>query len=204
MRVGVTGGIGSGKSLVCRVFASLGRTVLSADEIARTLTAERSEIKSSIKHVFGEKVFLPDGTLDRKALAAVVFTNAALRKKLDAIIHPHVFAALDQEIENLPDAKRTPYLIIEAALIFESGMDRTLDYVVVVDAEEESRISRVMNRDGVTRREVLARIESQMAAAKKRKLADFVIENDGSEEELAERVRFLDRLLAQLPPRVPA
>jgi dephospho-CoA kinase len=201
LRVGITGGIGSGKSTVCKLFASLGRAVLSADEIAKRLTESSDGIKSSIKQTFGEQVFLSDHTIDRKALAGIVFNNPLLRKKLDSIIHPHVFAVIDRELKQLPASRLEPFVIIEAALIYESGMDENLDYVLVVDADEETRISRVMQRDNATPQEVLARIQSQMEAGKKRKLADFVIENDGSEEELVERVRFLDGLLAQLPRR---
>ena len=137
LRVGITGGIGSGKSTVCNLFAGLGRTVLSADDIARQLTDNSAQIKSSIRKTFGEKVFLPNGVLDRQALAAIVFENHSLRAKLDALIHPHVFAALDEAIDRLSLSDKSSYLLIEAALIYESGMDEKLDYVVVVHADEE-------------------------------------------------------------------
>lgn len=201
IRVGVTGGIGSGKSTVCKLFASLGRVVLSADEIAKDLTNTNDVIKSSIRKMFGENVFLPNGLLDRKALAAIVFKNHSLRKKLDSIIHPHVFVAIEDAIEKLPPSKRSPYVIIEAALIYESGMDERLDYVVVVNADEETRIRRVMERDQATREAVLARIHSQMDMAKKVKLADFIIENDGSEDELLERTKFIDRIHSHITPK---
>ncbi len=196
LRVGVTGGIGSGKSTVCALFAKLGRTVFSADEIAREVTDTREDIKSAIRKTFGDKVFLPAGLLNRKVLADLIFQNQPLRKKLDEIVHPHVFAAVNQAIELTPQNKRMPYVLIEAALIFESGMDERLDHVIVVHADEEIRIQRVIDRDTISRDEVLARIQSQMDPKEKKELADFVIENDGDEEELFERVKFIDRILS--------
>ncbi len=198
LRIGITGGIGSGKSRVCKLFAKLGRTVLSADEIARQLTETNNEIKKSIRNTFGDGVFLPTASLDRHALANIVFQNRSLRKKLDAIVHPYVFAAVDQAVGQIPRGKRTPYILIEAALIFETEMDERLDYVIVVHADEETRIQRVMDRDKIDRDAVLARIQSQMDPKEKRELADFVIENDGDDSELADRVKFLDKILSMM------
>lgn len=198
LRVGVTGGIGSGKSMVCRLFTKLGRKVFSADEIARELTDDRDDIKAAIRKTFGGSVFLPTGYLNRQILADIVFQNPTSRKKLDAIIHPHVFAALDERIEDTPAVKRKPFVLIEAALIFESGMHERLDYVIVIHADEETRIRRVMDRDKIDRDAVLARIQSQMDPKEKRELADFVIENDGNEEELKGRVEFLDKILCMM------
>lgn len=198
LRVGVTGGIGSGKSTVCKLFAKLGRTVLSADEIAREVTDTHNDIKASIRKTFGDKVFFPNGNLNRQALANIVFQNQSLKKQLDAIVHPHVFTAVDLAIEQIPHSQRTPYVLIEAALIFESRMDERLDHVIVVHADEETRIERVMNRDKISRDAVLARIQSQMDPKEKKELADFVIENDGDEAELFERVQFVDRILSMV------
>lgn len=198
LRVGITGGIGSGKSTVCNLFAGLGRTVLSADDIARQLTDNSAQIKSSIRKTFGEKVFLPNGVLDRQALAAIVFENHSLRAKLDALIHPHVFAALDEAIDRLSLSDKSSYLLIEAALIYESGMDEKLDYVVVVHADEEVRIKRVLERDNTTREAVLARMYAQMDPKQKIELADFVIVNDNDEHDLVQRVKFLDTLLCMM------
>lgn len=198
LRVGVTGGIGSGKSAVCRAFEQLGRVVLSADEIARSLTDTHDGIRASIRERFGSDVFLPDGTVDRRALAAKVFGSPSKLKALNAIIHPHVFEAIEDRLRQLPASSKHPYVIIEAALIFETGMDRQLDYVIVVHAEEEDRIVRVMQRDGITREEVLARMKSQMNVQQALRRADFVISNNGSLAELADRVRFLDAVLRKL------
>lgn len=195
LRVGVTGGIGSGKSTVCGILASLGRYVLRADELARDLTDTLPVIQSAIKSHFGNEVFLPDGSLDRRKLASIVFANPARRATLDTIIHPHVFNAIDIELAKLSSAQQLPYVAIEAALVFETGMDERLNYVIVVQADEETRIRRVMERDKISRDEVLMRLRSQMDQSEKVSRADFVIENDGSEEELRRRVMFVDRIL---------
>ena len=198
LRVGVTGGIGSGKSTVCKLFASLGRPVLSADEIARELTDTNEKITSSIRKSFGDAVFLPNGLVDRSALAAIVFNNHNLRKTLDAIIHPHVFTAIDRTLAKLDST--AGFAVIEAALIFETRMEKELDYVIVVTADEKTRVARVMARDRIPEEAVRARISSQMSAEQKILLADFVVENDGAEAELAGRVKFLDTLLAMMKP----
>ncbi|MBI5470981.1 MAG: dephospho-CoA kinase [Ignavibacteriae bacterium] len=198
LRIGLTGGIGSGKSIVCSQFAQLGRTVLYADEIARELTDTDGAIKTAIRKAFGDAVFLDSGLVNRKALAGIVFGNELRRKKLNQIIHPRVFQAVESAIANLSEARKNPYIVIEAALIFESGMDKQLDYVVVVNADEELRIQRIMARDGISRDEVLARMRSQMDITQKLKLADFVIENDGSEAELLARAKFLDALFSSI------
>jgi dephospho-CoA kinase len=194
--VGVTGGIGSGKSVVCREFERLGRSVLSADGIARELTDADREIREEIRAAFGPAVFAPDGSIKRKEVANIVFHNRELRDKLNAIIHPRVFIRIEEILSRLPPAARQPYVVIEAALIFESDMNKRLDYTIVVDAPEEIRIKRVMERDGCSRENVLARIAAQMSAHQKRERADFVLENNEALTALAGKVAFLDRLLA--------
>lgn len=196
--VGVTGGIGSGKSTLCGLFAALGRTVLRADDIARDLTGNDPAIRRSLRREFGGGVFLPGGELDRKALAAVVFADPARLEQLNRLVHPAVFAEIDRQVGALPPGRRTPYLIVEAALIYESGMDRRLDYVIAVHASVETRLRRVMQRDGATREEILSRMHSQMAPEEKLELADFSIANDGSPEDLRKAVLLFDTLLVHL------
>ncbi len=201
LAVGITGGIGSGKSALCEAFASLGRLVISADLVARDLTANDRAIREEIRGAFGPEVITPEATIDRKALAGIVFHDPKARERLNAIVHPRVFAALTRQLCEEPISRLHPYTIIEAALIFESGM--RLDYVIVVDAPEEERIRRVTLRDGTSREEVLSRIASQMSVAEKRRRADFVVENIGPPDALASRAAFLDTVLRSLPRRLP-
>jgi len=196
--VGVTGGIGSGKSVVCKEFERLGRSVLSADGIARELTETDGRIREKIRATLGPAVFAADGGLKRNEVAELVFHNEALRKKLNAIIHPRVLARIEELLSSIPPARGYPYVVIEAALIFESDMDKRLDYTIVVDAPEETRIRRVIERDKCSLEDVLARIAAQMSAHQKREKADFILENNDAVSSLPGKVAFLDRLLAMM------
>ena len=198
LRVGVTGGIGSGKSALCNAFREKGRLVLSADMIAHEISDTDEDVKRKIRAVFGVDAYLPDGRLDRKKMADSVFGHPALRKRLNAIIHPRVTEAINDRLGAIPQPKGEPYIIIEAALIYESGMDKELDYTIVIDAPEEDRIGRVMARDGCTRDQVLRRIEAQLPVESKLKRADFVIHNDGREDDLKEKAAFLDTVLCAM------
>ena len=198
LRVGVTGGIGSGKSTVCGLFATRGRVVISADEIARTIIDSNTSVKSGIRRVFGADAFQENGLLDRARMASLVFQDGRLRKKLDSIVHPVVFRVIEEEISSLPAAKKLPFVIVDAALIYESGLDKHLDLVIVVDASEETRIARIMKRDRIPREEVLRRVRSQMDAAKKASRADLLIRNEGNETGLEAKVAFLDLILGKM------
>ena len=198
LRVGVTGGIGSGKSTVCAIFQSLGRTLLPADLIAREVIETNDVVRNKIRNLFGEGSFGPDGTLDRPRLANIVFADPRARGKLDAIVHPEVFRELERRIGDLPEEQKRPYVLIEAALIFETGMQKRLDRVIVVSASEEVRIARVVARDGSTRGEVVRRMHAQVSAARAAALADFVIVNEQNATGLETKVRFVDSLLSRI------
>jgi dephospho-CoA kinase len=201
LRVGVTGGIGSGKSTVCKLLETFGRTVLSADEIAKKLTNSNADIQAEIRKEFGDDVFLESGVLSRKALAEIAFKSKSSIEKLNAIVHPRVFSTLESEIQSLKPSQCSPYIVIEAALMYETRMDDDLNYVIVVTADEETRVSRVMNRDKLTRNEARARMKFQMDEKEKIELADFVIMNDGTQADLIERMKFIDKLLPMLGAR---
>ncbi|MEK9136918.1 MAG: dephospho-CoA kinase [Bacteroidota bacterium] len=197
LRVGVTGGIGSGKTTVCRAFAILGRHVISADELAHCIAEEDESAKRLIRKEFGLSSYLADGRLDRKGVAAVVFNDQNKRQKLDSIIHPRVFKAIDEQLASLSNKQLRPYVLIEAALIYETGMQESLDYVIVVTADREACITRVVGRDHVAREDVVRRIQAQMPVEKKAKLADFVIENNGPDTNLLPAVKLVDTILVQ-------
>jgi dephospho-CoA kinase len=198
--VGVTGGIGSGKSLVCSHFEQLGRTVLKADPIAQEIADGDPDAHDSIISLLGAGAYRDDGSMDRQFVAGKVFVDHRLLQMLNTILHPRVIATIERRAMALPLAQRRPYVVVEAALIYESGMDALLDQVIVVDADEETRIRRVMDRDHAEREAVLRRIAVQLPAAKKVALADFVIRNDANAVALDAKVRFLDTLLTAMAP----
>lgn len=202
LQVGITGGIGTGKSTVCKLFAEKGRTVVSADEIARELTEKDPAIIQAIREVFGERVFGKDGSLDRRQLAGVVFSDDSMLRILNSIVHPRVFEEISLRLSSLPPGKLHPYVLIEAALIYESGMDEWLDYVIVVSADETNCIARVKERDGLTGEEIQSRMRSQMPMSEKQDLADFVIDNNGPAAALTPKVHFLDILFSTMKPQL--
>ncbi|RMF24535.1 MAG: dephospho-CoA kinase [Bacteroidetes bacterium] len=178
LKVGITGGIGSGKTTVCRIFELLGVPVYYADERAKWLMTHDPELRHRIRERFGTEAYLPDGTLNRAFLAKQVFHDPEKLRGLNALVHPAVHAdAARWHLEQ--SRKGASYTLREAALLFESGSYRHLDRMIVVTAPEELRIRRVMQRDGVSREAVRARMRHQWPEAEKAARADFLIQNDG-------------------------
>lgn len=171
--IGITGGIGSGKTTVAKMFEDFGVPVYYADDEAKKLTATSPEIRALLIELLGEETF-KDGVLDRKYMADKIFNDEELLKQTNAIIHPRV---ANHFIEWTEKHKDLPYILKEAAILFESGSYKQCDQVILVTAPKEVRIRRVMERDGVSHEEVLARMKNQWSDAKKRKLSDFIIEN---------------------------
>ncbi len=196
-RIGVTGGIGSGKSVVCAIFERLGVLVLYADEIAREISVSNHRVKQAMISLFGSKSYRSDGALNRPYVAARVFSNKSLQKKLNAIVHPVVEKELDARIQKL-NHRHSPFVLVEAALIFEAGFDKGLDAVIVVDAEEDVRVRRVVERDGVEEKEVLGRMNAQWSQRRKLQQADYIIGNNGPLNDLESQVHFLYHILSQL------
>jgi dephospho-CoA kinase len=173
--LGITGGIGSGKTTVCKIFETLGIPVYYADDRAKYLMSHDPVLIAGIIELFGADAFLEPHLLNRAHIAQVAFNDKEKLNQLNALVHP----AVAQDGLNWQAAQRNvPYTLKEAALLFESGSYRTLDKIIVVAAPLELRIQRVMARDGAKREEVEARISKQMPEAEKVKLADFVINND--------------------------
>ena len=198
LKVGVTGGIGSGKSDFCRLFEAEGIPIFYADTVARNLVESSEEIQARIRRVFGSTAVGENGRLNRAKLGEVVFSDTEMREKLNAIIHPHVFQAFDEFVEHNSPKSNLPFLIAEAALIFESRMDQKLDYVIVIDAPEEVRIRRIQRRDAVSREDVKRRVASQMPVEKKLARADFIVRNEGTVADLKRAVDFFVNLFRSL------
>jgi len=177
LKIGITGGIGTGKTTVCRIFASCGAPVFDADNTAKQIMNTDPELISQIKETFGKEAYLPNGELDRKYLAGKVFNDAEALAKLNALVHP---AAIQAFIDwaALQDAA---YIVKEAAILFESGSHRDCDFTILVTADEPVRIARVMQRDAVDEESVRYRMSKQMPEEEKKQLADFVIDNNGTQ-----------------------
>lgn len=175
LNIGITGGIGSGKTLICRIFSVLGIAVYDADREAKELMNKHAGLRASLIKHFGPQVYNEAGELDRAFLSASVFQDAAKLDLLNGIVHPVVIqAGIDWM-----NRQTGPYSVKEAALLFESGSYQANDYNILVFAPVEERIRRVMARDGMSHQQVQDRINNQMPEDEKMKLADFVIYNDG-------------------------
>jgi len=173
IKVGLTGGIGSGKTTVAKILELLGVPVYYADEAARRMMNENTELKEAIRQQFGEKAYSND-QLDRDYLAAKVFNDPLQLERLNALVHPATIRDADEWM----DHQKAPYTVKEAALIFESGAAANLDYVIGVYAPAELRIKRTMERNAVSYDEVAKRINHQMDEKIKMMLCNFVIHND--------------------------
>jgi len=192
--LGLTGGIGSGKSAVADMLRARGVPVFDADEAARALTLPGGKGVAAVAAVFGPTVKLADGSIDRPALARLVFADPAARRRLEGILHPLVDAEARTWVEARA-AEGHALCFLAAPLLFEAGRDAQVEAVVAVVAEEETRVRRVVERDRTTPEAVRARIAAQIGDAARVVRADFVLRNDGSLDELRVQV---DELLARL------
>lgn len=192
--VGLTGGIASGKSSAAAQFDRLGVPVCDADAVARSVVARGSPALAAIAVEFGADSLTADGELDRPAMRRRVFADADARRRLEAITHP----AIRREISAWRAAQTADYCVIEAAILFEAGFDALTDRSLLIDADTETRIARLLARDGIDRELAERMIAAQMPSAERRARADDRIDNNGSPEALAEAVQrlhlgYLDR-----------
>ncbi len=190
--VGLTGGIGSGKSTVARVFGVLGIPVFNADDESKRLLGENEAVKQAVITAFGESVY-PNGHLDRAVLASIVFSNPEALARLNAIAHP----ALRKRFSQWVDQQRSPYVLLEAALLVDIGWYKSLDQLIVVSAPEEERTKRVMARDGITAEQVQLRMRNQISDEQRSHVANMVIENNGMEMIIPQVLALHERLLAK-------
>ena len=177
LKIGITGGIGSGKTTVCKVFELLDIPIFYADTIAKSIMHTDPVLKKEILKTFGEKSYLSDGELNRPYISSIVFNNESELNKLNALVHPAVFRAFDKWLVKHSDA---PYIIKEAALLFETESYKMCDLSVLVISPEASRIRRVIARDGISHDEILLRMKRQLSDDQKLKLADHILINDES------------------------
>jgi dephospho-CoA kinase len=180
--VGLTGGIASGKSLVARVFKDLGAHLIDADRIAHDLLEPNQQAWEDVLGYFGNGIQLPDGRIDRRKLGDIVFKDAEKRAWLNSCLHPRVFDAYLSQVRQMRSRPPGTVVVLDAALLIETGYHRRMDRVVVVYAEPEQQLERLTTRDLFTKEEALARIRSQIPLVEKRGQADYVIDNTGSRE----------------------
>jgi len=177
IKVGITGGIGSGKSTVCKVFRVLGIPVFEADVAAKIIMNTDEAVREKLIQLFGSAVYLPDRSLDRKHLAGIVFNNPTLLGALNQIVHPEVHLSFEAWYKN----QDAGYVLYEAAILFESGFYKNLDRTITVVTDENERIGRVIARDNIPAELVKQRMNNQWSDEEKIKLADFVIGNNENE-----------------------
>ncbi len=177
LKVGITGGIGSGKSTVCRIFKMLGVPVFEADIVAKELLNSNNKIKEGLVRLFGEGIYIPGSGVNRKKLAEIIFNDDIQLSKVNELIHPEV----KNEFQRWLKKQNTRYIIHEAAIMFESGFYKMMDFTILVTAPEAERIERVSKRDNTKRELVKARIERQWTDTEKIAFANAEIRNDNSE-----------------------
>ena len=188
LKVGLTGGIGSGKSTVARLFAEQGATIIDADDIAHQLSNE-PRIIEDIRSLFGDSVIRTDGMLDRKQLARIVFSDNKARRQLEVLLHPKVRQRMMQAVENI-DA---PYVILVAPLLLETDFHQLVDRILVVDLPVEEQVRRVKLRDNRPENQISAIINQQISRDQRLRQADDIIDNSLSETDLKSAVEALHR-----------
>jgi len=198
VKLGITGGVGSGKSFVCNYLKENGMTVVSADELARNAVLPGTSAYKKIVDYFGKDILSDDGTLNRKKLRGIITQDKKKKEILEQFVHPEVFLQMDLEFER-SKKKHDPAIAVEVPLLFETGMVDFFDYVLTISANSDVRVARVMARDQITQKEAMALMEIQMPEEEKIKKSDFVIDNNGAVKEtqiLIDRFykKFIDKM----------
>lgn len=189
--IGLTGGIGTGKSTVSAYLRKKGFAIIDADQIARQVTEPGTPLLEELSREFGANILTAAGGLDRKALAAIVFADAKQRKKLDSLTHSRIIQEIQARIEAYKAAGAHRGIIVDAPLLFETGLDEKCQKTWLVTAKQDIRIARVCARDGMTSEEVAARIRNQMDDEEKKKRADRIIDNSGTIDDLKQQIQQL-------------
>lgn len=183
--VGLTGGIGTGKSVVASLFVQLGIPVYNSDNKAKWLMNNNNSLKGELVESFGVNTYV-DGVLNKSYLSDLVFNDSVKLKALNKIVHPYVKVDFEDWVTN---NSKTSYVIKEAAILIESGAYKQVDSIILVQADLEMRINRVISRDGVVKKDVVARIENQLSESEKQKFSDYTIFNNSTLKELASKVK---------------
>ena len=195
LKVGLTGGIGSGKSTASRYFESLGAFVLDADEEAKKLITSNETVQHELISEFGTDIIDCTGRVDKNKLSRVAFQDEDHQQRLNSVVHPYIFNLIDKEFNRVFNNKKHGVFIVDAALIYETGFDAHLDYVIVVTAHLKNRMERALGRETLSREEILKRVDFQWPEEEKVNMADFVVHNDGTEVEFKKNIESLIKKL---------
>ncbi len=193
LRVGLTGNIASGKSQAARVFAELGARIIDADVIAREILARGTCTFDKVVEAFGEEVLDGDGSINRRKLGEIIFADAEKRARLNAIVHPDVREEIFSRIEEYHSDCPAGVVIVDAALLIESGSYKAYDRIIVVTCHPALQLSRLINRDGLTVEQAKKRMAAQMPVEEKLKLADYTIDTSGTFRETREQIEAIYR-----------
>ncbi|GAB4373191.1 MAG: dephospho-CoA kinase [Calditrichia bacterium] len=185
--IAVTGGMGCGQSSVCEFLKKHGVKVINADEVARKEIEQNPEVQQELKKAFGSRVFYRNGKLNRKYLARKAFSDEAQTQRLNRIVHPRMVARILEIIESARESGKYEIIAVDAALIYELNLEKNFDAVVVVASRMRQRIERIKNRDGLSDREIIDRINKQIPIQDKIKWADFVVYNYGTLQQLEQK-----------------
>jgi dephospho-CoA kinase len=196
--VGLTGGIASGKTVVAKMLGSLGATLIDADAISRELVEPGSPSWKAIVDRFGAAILERDSRISRKRLGEIVFRDSHARAWINELLHPRILGHIRRRVAEIEEKNPRCLVIVEAALLVEAGAHRDFDRLVVTLVSERTQLARLMNRDGITEEEAGLRLEAQLPIKEKAKVADYVIDNDGSLDDTRRQVEGLYRALVAL------
>ena len=202
LKVGLTGGLASGKSFVARLFEDWGARVMHADKAGHAVLEQNGEAYAEVVGEFGEGILRPDGSIDRKALGSIVFANPEKLAKLNSLVHPHVFARQSAFFEQVRHDVPDGIAVVEAAIMVETGSYKSYDQLVLAVCPPEVQIARFVEREGATEEEARARMARQMPLAEKIAYADYVIDTSGSKDDTVSRARSVwEKLKAEAAAR---
>ncbi len=186
--IAVTGGIGSGQSTVCDRLQALGCRIIDVDKKAKRIIAKDPALKKELKSVFSQDIFFKDGSLNRKLLARLAFQSDIKTMQLNKLVHPRMVAEIVEEMETARFSQKYPLIVVDAALVYELSIEQMFDAVIVVFTHIDKRIQRVIDRDGLNRKEILTRVRRQIPLDEKKQWADFVVDNNGTIEDLNSQI----------------
>ncbi|MCM1990703.1 dephospho-CoA kinase [Oceanirhabdus seepicola] len=197
LKIGLTGGIGSGKSTISNFLKEIGIKVVDADKISREVLGIYPEINERIRNEFGENVFVQDGNLNRKMLGNIIFQNTEKKKSFENIIIPYIIKEIRERIDAL-EKNREKIIVLDAPTLMEQKLNEEMDYNITVWVDRETQIERVMGRDKSSIEEVISRIDSQMSLDKKKELSDFIIDNRGAVQDTLQQVKKVLRVIEEM------